>query len=139
MFKSSLPQKITGMAVVLFLLQGAPLFADNTPPVIDNGSWLEAQCSGFASSPTLSVGNALCVGYIRGVIQSWYTAESQVNPQGAVFWIQEYGSIPSFKSAEMVYNYLHNDPHDLNNSAVSLIIAAVSQAYPIPGGAGSSS
>lgn len=138
MFKSALHQII--LAGCLTCL--SPLFADDaapSPPVIDNGAWLQGQCSGFATAPSLTIGNAFCVGYIRGVIQAWYTAESQVNPQGALFWIKEYGSIPSFQSAEMVFNYLHHDPHDLNNSAVSLIIAAVSQAYPIPSGTGSGS
>ncbi len=138
MFKSALHQIIRVTALLGLLLQLGPLLAAaptaSAPPIVDSGTWLQAQCAGFASAPSLTVENAFCTGYVRGVIQAWFTAESQVNQSGSRFWIQEYGGIPSYEFAQTVFTYLQHHPGDLSTSAVSLIIKAINQVYPIPSG-----
>ena len=97
-----------------------------------NGTWLLSICSGLITTTAPTPNNDYCVGLIQGVMLSWYTAEEQVNPQGATFWMNMFGSIPALESAHIVVKYLGQNPQSMSQSAVSLIIAAINQNYPIP-------
>jgi hypothetical protein len=114
-------------------LGAAPLQANTAA----NGTWLLGLCSGLINSTASTPGNNYCAGFIQGVMLSWYTAQTQVNPQGAAFWIDQFGMVPAISSAQAVVKYLTQNPQILNQSAVSIIISVINQNYPIPPATGS--
>lgn len=131
-----LQKKILSLSLIVGLGYGLSAQADApvTPPVIDTGSWLLSLCTPLLESPNPAAdpNTPMCVGYVRGVIQSWYTGMAAINPKGATFWISEYNGVSSLQSATVVASYIKNNPHDASNSAVSLIIRAINATYPMP-------
>ena len=119
---------------LLLLGLNCSAYADSSAP---NGTWLLGTCSGFISNSAPTPNNNYCAGFIQGVMLSWYTAEQQINPQGAAFWMNVFGSIPAFDSAKTIITYMGKNPGILHESAVSVIIAAINQNYPIPPASGS--
>ncbi|MCX7122587.1 MAG: hypothetical protein NTV32_02750 [Gammaproteobacteria bacterium] len=123
-------KKIFAGSLLSLGLSSSTLYAETVPT--PNGTWLLGVCSGLITDTTPTPNNNFCAGLIQGVMLSWYTAEQQVNPEGATFWINEFGNIPAFDSAKMVVKYLGQNPQALQQGAVNLIIAAINQNYPIP-------
>ncbi len=131
MFKTLLQRLFCFFGLSLFSL--SPLFAASTTNTPNpNGTWLLAVCSGLLTNAEPTPNNNYCAGFIQGVMLSWYTAEQQVNPQGARFWMSQFGSIPAVDSSQMVVKFLGQNPQLLSQGAVSLVIAAINQNYPIP-------
>ena len=125
--------------LLLFLARIFPFMQKKKAAYVQKNprNWLLGICSGILSNTSLTPNNNYCAGFIQGIMLAWYTAQTQINPQGAAFWLNQFGSIPALKSAQMVTHYLVQNPQSLNQSAVSLIIAAMNLNYPIPPAIGS--
>jgi hypothetical protein len=126
-------KKLLRLSCLILGLSAGTLHADTAA----NGTWLLGICSGLITNETPTPNNNYCAGFVQGVMLSWYTAESQVNPKGAAFWINQFGTVSAVSSAKMVVTYLGQHPESMSHSAISLIIAAINQSYPIPPAAGS--
>lgn len=124
---------------LLAFLWPSIILAEPTASSTDTGAWLLTQCEGFVYTDGITPSNALCVGYVRGVVQYWYQGVVHSNPRGAQFWMAEYGSVSSSEMAKVVLHYLQVNPDALQHQAPSVIIQALTQAYPIPNGPGFSS
>lgn len=131
--------KILKLSLCLSVFLSPSLCSAIPASPIDTGSWLLTQCEGFLYTDGITPGNALCVGYVRGIVQYWYQEEQQRNPSGAQFWMAEYGSVSSSEMAKVVLHYLQVNPDALQKQAPSVIIQALTQAYPIPNGSSVSS
>ena len=80
-------KKILALSLFCCSLSGQNLYADNAP----NGNWLLGICSGILSNTSLTPNNNYCAGFIQGIMLAWYTAQTQINPQGAAFWLNQFG------------------------------------------------
>ncbi len=122
-------RKLLRLSILLLGLSASNVYADR---IAANGTWLMSVCSGLINSTASTPGNNYCAGFIQGVMLSWYTAEQQVNPGGAAFWLSQFGKVPAIASAQMVIKYMNQNPQAMSHSAVDLIIAAINKNYPFP-------
>ena len=112
--------KIAYTLIAGFLLFGvADAKADLTAGQLARG------CAEFLSQ---TEGSALCVGYISGVIDAYRNINRLAPPSGQMFCIPEGASATTI--VQTVKNDLLMHPEKLSMQAASVVLGAISSAFP---------